>query len=172
VDKPVDPVVKEGLDSTEPNDSVVKEELDSTKPAETVVVESNNSTYIGSFYSFEYPKTGWAVDVDTDIDAIVLHTPDYESGPMGLEKGSSIIMRRDIGDAEALFNSFMSKNMISDFSQVYVDGQKGYKFNCYEFCSNKVIFNKNSIGYEIAYASKDSDNTSVYNQVLNSFKVK
>lgn len=49
---------------------------------------------------------------------MVLHTLDYEYGPMGLSQRSSVIMRKYIGDTESLFSSYLCKGIISLFTQV------------------------------------------------------
>jgi len=135
---------------------------------------SLNNEYSGNFYSFEYPKTGWSLKEDNSKQSVTILTSDYKDGPMGVESGSSI----DIGQlsfydsAEQMISSYTAKGMISKLENITVDGQKAYKFACYEFCSYKTIFDKADLSYEIQFSDRTDDSMPVYELVLNTLSVK
>lgn len=138
------------------------------------------NTYSDNNYSFRYPLTGWAATKDGSCDpqgsasTVSISTSDYQSGPVGPEAGSCILIKiSDITDPGQRYIYYKNKNMISNDSMLKVDGQTAYRYQfTYEFGFYDTLLSKNGKTYEIVLNGPTVNSLKVYDDVLGSINIK
>jgi hypothetical protein len=94
---------------------------------------------------------------------------------MGAEQGSSIGIGEDedVADIVSLIDYYNNKNMISNLSNITVDGQTAYKYLfSHEFGYYNTLFERNGKNYQVMLDGPNDESLEVYNTVLATLEVR
>lgn len=168
--------------------SFINKEVATTKKQDTVKSEprkevvEKNKVYQGEGYSFQYPATGWNLEVtpyEDPADDVALKTDNYKAIGMGVDAGSIIGVYEYTG-GQSLDEQMSSVQKFSgsqDIKKTTVNGIPAFTYNSgYEGVRyHTIIVVSNKLTYDIVYRFEDNGDVATYmsgyNLVVSTFKL-
>jgi len=135
--------------------------------------------FSGKYFSFDYP-TDWVIGRNVDNSSIMIATDNYMTDirpntAMTVKSGMGInvtVINRESLTIADYIKGLEGNGTANNAKEIEIDGSAGYVHDCFDFCYRRAVVVKGTYFYTIEFYTSNQNNSDIYENILNSLRLK